>query len=191
MKIKKKGAVWMAGSITTYTNKTFTPSDPQPEAICIEDIAHALSLLCRGNGHCRTFYSVGQHCLACAREAEARGYSPKVVLAALLHDASECYLSDVPHPYKAAMPEYVREEDRIMTLIYEKFLGSQPTAEEAAQVKDIDRALMFSDLEALLHGVHHPEAENLLLKVDYTVRPFSQVEEEYLALYKKLETVIR
>ncbi len=181
----------MAGSITTYTNKTFTPAEPQPSSLCIEDIAHALSLLCRGNGHCSTFYSVGQHCLACAREAEAKGYSPKVVLTALLHDASECYLSDVPHPYKSAMPEYVREEDRIMALIYEKFLGSQPMAEEAAQVKSIDRALMYSDLEALLHGEHNPEADALLLKVDYTVRPFAQVEQEYLETYKRLESVVR
>lgn len=176
----------MAGSITTYTNKTFTPSDPQADSLCIKDIAHALSLLCRGNGHCSTFYSVGQHCLSCAREAETRGYSPKVVLAALLHDASECYLSDVPHPYKASMPEYVREEDRIMALIYEKFLGCQPTAEEVAQVKTIDRALMYSDLEHLLHGKHNPQVDDLLIKVDYTVQPFSQVEQEYLEAYYRL-----
>jgi len=181
----------MAGSITTYTNKTFTPSDPQPSSLCIEDIAHALSLLCRGNGHCSSFYSVGQHCLACAREAAARGYSPSVVLMALLHDASECYLSDVPHPYKAAMPEYVREEDKIMALIYAKFLGSQPTAEEAAQVKAIDRALMYSDLEALLHGGHQAEADTLLLPVDYTVRSFAAVEQEYLAAYNRLKKVVR
>ena len=71
---------------------------PDPEKIRIEDIAHALSLLCRGNGHVRTFYSVGQHCLAAAKEAAAREDSRRVILAALLHDATECYLSDVPIP---------------------------------------------------------------------------------------------
>lgn len=181
----------MGGSITTFTNKIFTPSNPQPDSICIQDIAHALSLLCRGNGHCSHFYSVGQHCLACAREAEARGYAPKVVLTALLHDASECYLSDVPHPYKAAMPHYVQEEDRIMALIYDKFLGGQPAPEEAALVKAIDRALMYSDLEALLHGQHESEADTLLVKVDYRERPFKQVEQEYLAMYNRLKSVIR
>lgn len=51
----------MGDCITTYTGKHFDPTHPDEELICIEDIAHALSLLCRGNGHVRTFFSVGQH----------------------------------------------------------------------------------------------------------------------------------
>ena len=53
----------MGDCITTYTGKHFDPTHPDEELICIEDIAHALSLLCRGNGHVRTFFSVGQHCI--------------------------------------------------------------------------------------------------------------------------------
>lgn len=53
----------MSPQITTYSGKHFDITHPNPEAICIEDIAHALSLICRGNGHVTTFYSVGQHCL--------------------------------------------------------------------------------------------------------------------------------
>ena len=75
--------------ITTYTGVHLNPADPDPDQIRIEDIAHALSLICRGNGQVRTFWSVGEHCLCCAREAEARGLSSRVVLACLLHDASE------------------------------------------------------------------------------------------------------
>ena len=37
--------------ITTYTRKHFDPVHPDPERICIQDIAHALPLICRGNGH--------------------------------------------------------------------------------------------------------------------------------------------
>ena len=91
----------MADYITTYTGIHFFPTEPDPEGICIEDIAHALSLLCRGNGHVSTFWSVGQHCIICAREAAAREWPDRLVLACLLHDASECYLSDVPRPFKA------------------------------------------------------------------------------------------
>ena len=79
--------------ITTYTGKHFDPVNPDASLLCIEDIAHALSLLCRGNGHVQTFFSVGQHCIACAKEAQARGLSARLVLACLLHDASECYMS--------------------------------------------------------------------------------------------------
>ena len=52
----------MGEFITTYTGQHFEPTNPDPELIRIEDIAHALSMLCRGNGHVKTFWSVGQHC---------------------------------------------------------------------------------------------------------------------------------
>ena len=50
----------MSSYITTYTGKHFEPTNPNQEAICIEDIAHALSLITRGNGHVKTFWSVGE-----------------------------------------------------------------------------------------------------------------------------------
>ena len=95
----------MSEYITTYTGKHFEPTNPDSELIRIEDIAHALSMICRGNGHVKTFWSVGQHCICCAREAAARGLSNRMVLACLLHDASECYMSDVPTPFKNELPE--------------------------------------------------------------------------------------
>ena len=52
----------MSEYITTYTGQHFEPTNPDPELIQIEDIAHALSMICRGNGHVKTFWSVGQHC---------------------------------------------------------------------------------------------------------------------------------
>ena len=79
--------------ITTYTGKNFRPLNPEMSQIDIRDIAHALSLTCRGNGHVKNFFSVGQHCVYCAKEAEARGYSSRVILGCLLHDASEAYLA--------------------------------------------------------------------------------------------------
>ena len=48
----------MSDYITTYTGTHIDPADPDPEAISIRDIAHALSLICRGNGHVRNFWSV-------------------------------------------------------------------------------------------------------------------------------------
>ena len=71
----------MGEFITTYTGQHFEPTNPDPELIRIEDIAHALSMICRGNGHVKTFWSVGQHCICCAREAAARGLSKRMVLA--------------------------------------------------------------------------------------------------------------
>lgn len=62
----------MGNYITTYTRKHFDPINPDAELICIEDIAHALPMICRGNGHVSSFWSVGEHCILCAKEAAAR-----------------------------------------------------------------------------------------------------------------------
>ena len=56
-------------SIITYSGHTFSPFKPDVEAIDIRDVAHALARIGRANGHFVEFYSVGQHCLDCAREA--------------------------------------------------------------------------------------------------------------------------
>ena len=53
--------------ITTYTKKYFDPLNVDESLLDIKDIAHALSLICRGNGHVQYFYSVAQHSLACAK----------------------------------------------------------------------------------------------------------------------------
>ena len=140
----------MGDCITTYTGKHFDPTHPAEELICIEDIAHALSLLCRGNGHVRTFFSVGQHCILCAKEAEARGYSGRLILAALLHDASECYMSDVPRPFKKSLPEYRKQEEALLNIIYQKYLGSGLSAIEEQKLKEIDNDLLWYDLKYLL-----------------------------------------
>ena len=53
------------GWIQTFTGKRMYPLDPKPEDICIEDIAHALSNICRFTGHTKKFYSVGEHSINC------------------------------------------------------------------------------------------------------------------------------
>ena len=175
----------MSSYITTYTGKHFEPTNPDQEAICIGDIAHALSLITRGNGHVKTFWSVGEHCLCCAKEAVARGLSDRLVLAGLLHDASECYMSDIPRPFKRELPEYCKYENHLLDLIYEKFLGGSLTTEEQAQLKAIDDALLWYDLTILLGEQPRGEAPKLQVVPDYTVRPFAEVEQEYLKLFRE------
>lgn len=175
--------------ITTYTGKHFDPVNPDMTQVDIQDIAHALSMICRGNGHVKTFFSVGQHCINAAREAIERGYSQRVILACLLHDACESYMSDVPRPLKASMPEYVHIENKLLELIYEKFLGSNLTLEETAMVKQIDNDLLYYDLKELLGEISSESAPKLSIKLDYQLIPFAQVEQAYLDIYHQYKLI--
>ena len=174
--------------ITTYTGIHIDPTAPEPEQFDIRDIAHALSLICRGNGHVKTFFSVGQHCIWCCREALARGLSRETALACLLHDASEAYLSDVPRPFKQTLPAYREYEDRLLFSLYLRFLGRALTDEEAAAVKEIDDAVLYYDLRDLLSDPPDGPAPALKVPPDYSSRPFRETEETYLSLFHSLSS---
>lgn len=89
--------VGSADTIYTYTGRTIRPLAPDPDDICIEDIAHALSNQCRFTGHTRKFSSVAEH------SVRVSWLVPEEFrLEALLHDASEAYLSDIARPVKKA-----------------------------------------------------------------------------------------
>ena len=173
----------MSDYIKTFTGKHFVPTEPDAELIDIRDVAHALSLICRGNGHVKTFFSVAQHCINCVREAAARGCSDRVVLACLLHDAGECYFSDVPRPFKKSLPAYREAEEQLMELIYQKFLGSGLTKTEQEQVQEIDDAMLCFDLMNLLEEFPAGATPEVHIELDYGVRPFEEVEREYLELF--------
>ncbi|MDE5966785.1 MAG: hypothetical protein K2G89_08125 [Lachnospiraceae bacterium] len=181
----------MTDYITTYSGSHFFPTEPSPEDIHITDIAHALSLLCRGNGHVKTFFSVGQHCIHCALEAKARGYSERVIFACLLHDASEAYMSDVPSPFKKHLKEYQNWEDNLLSIIYEKYLGSALTKQEQAQVKSVDEDMLYYDLLTLLQEPQNHEAPVMYSEFSYEVLPFETVEQRYLALFDSLKPSAR
>ena len=175
--------------ITTYTGKHFDPLNPDVSQVDIRDIAHALSLTCRGNGHVKTFFSVGQHCINCAREAELRGYPGRIILACLIHDASEAYMSDVPRPFKKSLIEYQKTEDIILNMIYGKFLDGPLSAEEKKIIKCIDNDMLYYDLKELLNEVSEGEPPQLAIRLNYEFVPFEQVEQTYLDLYEKWKIV--
>lgn len=66
----------------------------------LEEIAGAISKICRFNGHCRRHYSVAEHSILCADLAADEGAGVDAQLAALLHDAHEAYTTDLPSPIK-------------------------------------------------------------------------------------------
>lgn len=172
--------------IMTHSKKMFDPLAPDAALIDIHDIAHALSMLCRANGHFRSFYSVGEHCLNCAKEAESRGYSRRVQLACLLHDASEAYLSDVTRPVKQELPQYKLIEEPLQNVIWEKWLGSTLTSEEDRQVFAIDDDILENEFPALMGEKLKDTVPQLQSQPQFAYRDFALVEQEYLALFARL-----
>ena len=138
--------------MNTFSGKRFDPMNMTSEDICTEDIAHALSLLCRGGGHLAHFYSVGQHSLNCAKEAKARGWSERLQLACLLHDASEAYISDIIRPVKVYLTNYLEIEEKIMGKIWEKYGLDDLSEEERRKWKAIDDDILAFTLKQNLPG---------------------------------------
>lgn len=81
--------------IRTWTDKIIDPLDPDPEQICIEDITHSLSQVCRWGGHCLHFYSVAQHSIN-VMDRLTDSLKPW----GLMHDAAEAYIGDIVRPIK-------------------------------------------------------------------------------------------
>lgn len=100
----------------TYTGKKIDPANPKPEDFCIEDIAHALSNICRFSGNTSEFYSVAEHCVRATYLVEEQ-----FKLETLLHDACEAYLGDVPTPVKRLCHGYMLIEDKFYKAIAERF----------------------------------------------------------------------
>lgn len=172
--------------IMTRSKIMIDPIRPEAEKIDITDIAHALSMLCRANGHFKSFYSVGQHSINCMREAQARGYSQKVQLACLLHDASEAYLSDVTRPVKAELPRYKEIEEPLQDMIWNKWLPEPLTKEENAQVFAIDDAILAHEFWNLMEfRLVTPDPE-ICSAPEFAFMGFGETKALFLELFYRL-----
>jgi len=129
------------GVIKTFSGKFFDVTNPNSELIDIRDIAHSLSNLCRFGGHTRRFYSVAEHSLRVAAYA-----APEHKLAALLHDASEAYLTDLPRPVKALFPEYVKIENNLQKVIAEKFGFGYPYHKSISELDELVLKLEYKEM---------------------------------------------
>jgi hypothetical protein len=135
----------MSSRIVTYTGRVIDPLDPDPDLINIRDIAHSLSQQCRFTGHTREFYSVASHStLATLLVPE------ELKLTALLHDASEAYLSDLARPVKHGLgfgEAYREVESRLQECVADKFDLPWPFPEE---IHDADDTLLRSEQRDLM-----------------------------------------
>jgi hypothetical protein len=168
--------------IQTYSGRQFWPLDPRVEDVHLEDIAHALSNVCRYTGHVREFYSVAEHSVHVSWSCE-----PEDALWGLLHDASEAYLADMARPVKQNMPVYVAAERLVMRAICERF-GLDPV--EPPSVKVADNVLLFTEKRDLMSECVVPWCWSVE-PLAYVIEPWSpkEAKRRFLERFTELTSV--
>jgi 5'-deoxynucleotidase YfbR-like HD superfamily hydrolase len=182
-------------TILTHAGRYVDPLALRPEDVTIEDIAHALSNQCRFSGHVSEFYSVAEHSVRVARRVDSlRNWTktgfPEVALYALLHDASEAYLVDMPRPlkYNTEFGRLYREaEDRAMDAILAAF-GVKPDDIDETDTKRADLVLLATEVRDLMPPWHEWACLDGIVELDDRIAPWSPAEarREFLAMFASL-----
>lgn len=133
--------------IETYTGRAFWPLDPKIEGLSIIDIAHSLANQGRYAGHAAFFYPVAQHCCLLANYVQTHGGTVTDAFEALMHDATETYLVDVPRPLKRMMPDYMDHEMKLELLIRE-WLGLKGYPPD--WLPELDRRILIDERAHLM-----------------------------------------
>lgn len=166
-------------NILTYTGKYFDFLEYPKNDFSIYDIAHALSNICRFNGHCREFYSVAQHSVIVSSLVSSQN-----ALAGLLHDSAEAFLGDVTRPLKQLLPDYNSLEKKIQPYILDRF-GIKEIPEEvktadlvALNIEQRDLMAFHNDEWPCLKNLPNPSREIKIVPL-----PPSQAKELFLNTY--------
>ncbi len=165
--------------IQTWTGKQVDPLAAHATDIDIRDIAHALSMLCRFNGHCRTFYSVAEHAVRVSYAVPEDD-----ALWGLLHDAAEAYVTDLPRPVKQRLPAFSDIEDALLAVIMASYGLPWPMP---AAVAEADDRLLATELRDLMGPPPEPWGLNVEpLAEAIEPWPWQEAERRFLARFAEL-----
>ena len=128
--------VKMDDGIALLSGAMFNYNKPEESDVTIEDIAAALSNVCRFSGHLPRFYSVAQHLVNCSYIVE-----PEYAYDALMHDTAEAFTNDLPTPLKWAFPIFKELEVKIESAMSEKFGFNYPYP-DAVKLADTQMLLL-------------------------------------------------
>jgi 5'-deoxynucleotidase YfbR-like HD superfamily hydrolase len=135
--------------VQTASGGRFYVLDPRADEVRIEDIAHALSHVCRYGGHVRTFYSVAQHCYLVSYLVPQR-----LALWGLMHDAAEAYVGDVVQPLKVALraraASYDEIEHQVELVIAQRFRLHTLSSHDQQIVKHADIVALATERRDLM-----------------------------------------
>lgn len=137
--------------IQTYTGRCFDPFAPDPDQINIVDIAWGLSMKCRYNGACLRYYSVAEHSVVMSRWFATMRSCIELQRYALLHDANEAYLPDIPRPIKRhpSLINWRAIEDGVDKVVFERFGLAWPAPPE---IGEADGRIIFDERPQVMRG---------------------------------------
>lgn len=179
--------------ISTYTGLRVDPTNLKVEDINITDIARSLSQQCRYGGHTRRHYSVAQHSVLLyryARHVVREGY--EVQLLALLHDAGEAYVPDLPRglKYHELMTAYRSIGDAAQTIV-EKAFGINVSPSDRARVKAWDGRIVNDEWAEVMHGERPTTKRVNRLGVRVTRWGIDSAEDHFLQAFAEVKRGLR
>lgn len=159
------------------------------------DIAGPLSRICRWGGRCRHFHSVAQHCVWVA--VEVQRLQPALAMHALLHDAAEAFLGDIPTPLKRLlwvecpptrrMLDFADIEAQLLSAILVSFGLRELEPAEEALIASVDRlALQVEARDLMGDPAWARPAEPLTYPALISADPFMSVQ-AWLQMFRRLE----
>jgi 5'-nucleotidase len=174
--------------LQTVSGRWLNPFDADPEQLEAGDIARALANLCRFGGHCRAFYSVAQHSVIVSQLVEQGGGDAEDAFAALMHDATEAYLGDMPHPLKHRSPlgaAFKAAEADLELAMRARFRIKA----DVPEIKRADRALLATERRAFSAETWHwPELEGVEpLDLELTAWPPDEAARAFAERYAELD----
>lgn len=111
----------MEDGIALLSGAMFNYNKPEESEVTIEDIATALSNVCRFSGHLPQFYSVAQHLVNTSRIVDR-----EFAFTALMHDTAEAFTNDLPTPLKFTLPIFKELEVKIESAMGDRFGFTYP-----------------------------------------------------------------
>ena len=158
---------------------------PEESDVTLDDIASALSKICRFSGHLPCFYSVAQHLVNTSRLVK-----PSLALDALMHDTAEAFTNDLPTPLKWAIPAFKDLEAKIESAMSKKFGFNYPYHEDVKQADT--QMLILEKLYVKKDNRDWPlfrdiEVDHLFNLVDLTPWDPVRAKREFLERYEELK----
>jgi len=170
--------------ILTINGSYFDFMNPEESTFSVEDIAHALSHVCRFAGHTKRFYSVAQHSVLVSLNVPE-----EYALEGLLHDAAEAFIGDISTPLKQLLPEYKIIEKRIEKAVFNRFGLHEDLPVEVKLADLIMLATEKRDLMVYVDDEAWPMLNNVV-PMAKTINPLLPVEAAALFL-ERYEEIIR